>query len=143
MGLEAIPFGTFPMIVDRSSFTSFPPVLGHLAFLGGCLHGERGRPWSQLETGGTTFRCVHKKKFRSLWCQNRNIIEDGGDKNKNAVWAFLVSLLASITTFQYHNKQLVVTPNEMVGLYCRAYPLNGLIPPFSIFSGLSLVLGFF
>ena len=42
-----------------------------------------------------------------------------GDKNKNVIWALLVSLLALITTFQqnYHNKQLVVTPNEMAGLY--------------------------
>ena len=46
-----------------------------------------------------------------------------GDKNKNAIWALLLSLLAIITTFQqnYHNDQLscMVTPNEMVGLYCR------------------------
>ena len=48
-----------------------------------------------------------------------------GDKNKNAIWALLLSLLALITTFQqkYNNNQLVVTPNEMVGLYCRAYAL--------------------
>ena len=44
-----------------------------------------------------------------------------GDKDKNAIWALLLSLLALTTTFQqnYHNyNQLVVTPNEMVGLYC-------------------------
>jgi len=44
------------------------------------------------------------------------------DKNKNAIWALLLSLLAIITTFQqnYHNDQLscMVTLNEMVGLYC-------------------------
>ena len=39
-----------------------------------------------------------------------------GDKNKNAIWALLLSLLALITTY---NNQLVVTPDEMVGLYCR------------------------
>ena len=44
-----------------------------------------------------------------------------GDKNKHAIWALLLSLLALTTIFQqnYHNNQLVVTPNEMVGLYCR------------------------
>ena len=42
-----------------------------------------------------------------------------GDKNKNAVWALLLSLLALITTFQknYHNYQLVRTPNEMASRY--------------------------
>ena len=44
-----------------------------------------------------------------------------GDKNKNVIWALLVSLLALITTFQpnYHDNQLVVTRNEMAGLYCH------------------------
>ena len=48
------------------------------------------------------------------------------ENNKNAIWALLLSLLALITTFRqnYHNYQLVVTPNEMVGFYCRDYPLN-------------------
>ena len=61
-----------------------------------------------------------------------------GENNKNAIWALLLSLLALITTFQqyYHNYQRVVTPNEMVGFYCRDYPLNG--PPPFLF-GLSLV----
>ena len=38
-----------------------------------------------------------------------------GDKNKNVIWALLLSLLALITTFQqnYHNNQLEVTPNEV------------------------------
>ena len=50
-----------------------------------------------------------------------------GDKNKNAIWAFLLSLLALITIFQqnYNNNQFVVTPNEMFYLYCRAYALIG------------------
>ena len=49
---------------------------------------------------------------------------------------------ALITTFQqnYHNNQLMVTPNEMVGLHCHDKPLNDLPP---IFNGLSLVLGSF
>ena len=44
-----------------------------------------------------------------------------GDKNKYTIWALLLSLLALTTSFQYnyHNNQLVVTPNEVVGLYCR------------------------
>ena len=44
-----------------------------------------------------------------------------GDKNKHTIWALLLSLLALTTSFQYnyHNNQLVVTPNEVVGLYCR------------------------
>ena len=49
-----------------------------------------------------------------------------GDKNKHTIWALLLSLLALTTSFQYnyHNNQLVVTPNEVVGLYCRDQPLN-------------------
>ena len=44
-----------------------------------------------------------------------------GDKNKHTIWALLLSLLALTTSFQqnYHNNQLVVTPNETVSLYCR------------------------
>ena len=44
-----------------------------------------------------------------------------GDKNKHTIWALLLSLLALTTYFQYnyHNNQLVVTPNEVVGVYCR------------------------
>ena len=63
-----------------------------------------------------------------------------GDNNKHVIWALLPSLLALITTFQqnYHNNQLVVVPNEMVGRYCHDYPLND-PPPF--LPGLSLVLG--
>ena len=46
-----------------------------------------------------------------------------GDKNKHTIWALLLSLLALTTTYtfqqNYHNNQVVVTPNEVVGLYCR------------------------
>ena len=44
-----------------------------------------------------------------------------GDKNKHTIGALLLSLLELTTNFQqnYHNNQLVVTPNEMVSLYCR------------------------
>ena len=42
-----------------------------------------------------------------------------GIKNKNAIWGLLLSSLVLRTTFQqnYDNNQLVVTPNEMAGLY--------------------------
>ena len=42
------------------------------------------------------------------------------DKNKHKIWALLLYLMA-LTSFQqnYHNNRLLVTPNEMVGLYCR------------------------
>ena len=48
-------------------------------------------------------------------------IKKAGDKNKNAIWALLLSLLELVATFQgnYYNNQLEVTPNEMAGLYCR------------------------
>ena len=55
------------------------------------------------------------------------------DKNKHKIWALLLYLMA-LTSFQqnYHNNRLLVTPNEMVGLYCRDQPLNN--PPlFSLF----------
>ena len=44
-----------------------------------------------------------------------------GVKNKRTIWTLMLSLLALTTFFQqnYHNNQLVVTPNEMVGLYYR------------------------
>ena len=46
-------------------------------------------------------------------------LEMAGDKNRSEIWALLLSLLALITTFQknYHNYQLVPTPNEMAGRY--------------------------
>ena len=53
------------------------------------------------------------------------------DKTKIAIWALLLSLLASITAFQQN--QLVVTTNEIVGLYCRDEPLND---PQPLLSGL-------
>ena len=54
-----------------------------------------------------------------------------GNKDKNAMWALLLSLLALTTTFQQN--QLVVTTNEIVGVYCRDEPLND--PP-PLLSGL-------
>ena len=44
-----------------------------------------------------------------------------GEKDKNVIWALLLSLLASTSTFQqnYQNNQLLATLDEMVGFYCR------------------------
>ena len=42
---------------------------------------EGGRSKSK-EAGGTTFRCVHKQKFRSVKCQSRKGIEEGGRKKQ-------------------------------------------------------------
>lgn len=62
-------------------------------------------------------------------------LKKAGEKNKNAIWAVWLSLLTLITTFRqnYNNNQLVVTPNEMVGLYCRAYALIAWLPPSPVF----------
>ena len=48
-------------------------------------------------------------------------IKKAGDKNKNAIWALLLSLPELVTTFQrnYYNNQLKVTPKKMTGVYCR------------------------
>ena len=54
--------------------------------------------------GVATLRWVYMQRFRSVWCPNIECLEkelkmeDG--KNKYAVWALLLSLLALITTFQ-------------------------------------------
>ena len=51
----------------------------------------------------------------------KTLIKKGGRQKQKAIWAPLLSLLALTSTFQqnYHrdNNQLVVTPNEMVGLF--------------------------
>ena len=59
-----------------------------------------------------------------------------GDKNKHSIWALLLSLLALTTSFKqnYHNNQFVVTPNEMVGLYCRDQSLSDLPLFLSVFA---------
>ena len=75
--------------------------------------------------GGTTFSWVYKHTLRNYGpcgdhARNGEMVSD---YNKNVILTLLLSLLALITTFQqnYHNYQLVVTPNEIVGLYCRLY----------------------
>ena len=85
--------------------------------------------------GGTTFRWVHMKKFWSMWSLSRKRI-----KEPTAIWAVLLSAGVTGVTFQqnHHNTQLMVTPNEMVGLNCRDYTLNGQL---LFLSSLSLVQG--
>ena len=89
--------------------------------LRGCLHGGRKIPlWNNFTLGlheEISVRIVPKdRRFENDWG-----IENGGRQKKHTIWALLLSLLALTTNFQqnYHNNQLVVTPNEMVGLYCR------------------------
>ena len=67
---------------------------------------------------------LHAKIFVCVVHKSRMFEKElnmAGDKNKHTIWALLLSLLALTTTFQqnYHNNQLVATPDEMVGLYCR------------------------
>ena len=80
----------------------------HLQEVKGCLHeGRKG---------------LHAEISVRVMPQKRRLEKElklAGDKNKNAIWALLLSLLALITTFQknYHNYQLVPTPNEMAGRF--------------------------
>ena len=85
---------------------------GRSGCLQGCLHGGR-----KILEGGTTFRWVTCRNFGPCGAQVKNELKTAGDKNKNAIWALLL-LLALTTTFlqNYHNNQVLVTPNEMVGL---------------------------
>ena len=66
------------------------------------------------------------QKFRSVWLPSRKELKMAGEYDKKAIWARLLSILAWITTFKqnYQNYQLVVTPNEMVGLYWRALAIE-------------------
>ena len=85
---------------------------GRSGCLQGCLHGGR-----KILEGGTTFRWVTRRNCGPCGAQVKNELKTAGDKNKNAIWALLL-LLALTTTFlqNYHNNQVLVTPNEMVGL---------------------------
>ena len=85
---------------------------GRWGCLQGCLHGGR-----KILEGGTTFRWVTYRNFGPCGAQVKKELKTAGDKNKNAIWALLL-LLALTTTFlqNYHNNQVLVTPNEIVGL---------------------------
>ena len=72
----------------------------------------------------------YMQRFRSVWCPSRKGSRRNyqwlvaRDKNKNAIWGLLLFLLAFITIFQQndYNQQIVLTPNEIVSLYCHGYP---------------------
>ena len=107
---------------------------------------EEGRSQHRkIPQGGTSLRWVYMQKLRSEWCANVEDVREGiknGERQKQTyiLWALLLSFLASTTIFRqnYNKNQLVVTPNEMVGLYCCDQPLKDLL---LFLSGLSLVLG--
>ena len=75
--------------------------------------------------GGSILRWVYMQRFWSVRCPNgeclRRNLKWRATKTKKKIWTLMLSLLALTTFFQqnYHNNQLVVTPNEMVGLYYR------------------------
>ena len=85
------------------------------------------------------FSLVTYRNFGPCGAQVKKELKTAGDKNKNAIWALLL-LLALTTTFlqNYHNNQVLVTPNEMVGLLPS---VTTKLPAAIFFSGLSLVLG--
>ena len=65
------------------------------------------------------------QKLRSEWCANVEDVREGiknGERQKQTyiLWALLLSFLLSFSLFRqnYNKNQLVVTPNEMAGLYC-------------------------
>ena len=90
---------------------------------------EDARTRRKILDGETTFPW---EKFSSVWCSSRERIKHGGRKPQKYNLG-----PSALFTGVNHNNQLVVTPNEMVGHYCRDYPLND---PQPFFSGLSLVL---
>ena len=78
------------------------------------MEGGRSLKVEQLFVGYT------RNSFCPSGAQVEKELKMAGEK-KNAIWALLLSLLALIITFQHNsrNNQIVVKPNEMVGLYCR------------------------
>ena len=88
---------------------------------------------------GQLFVGLHAEISVRVVPKSKKELKTAGDKNKNAIWALLL-LLALTTTFlqNYHNNQVLVTPNEMVGLLPS---VTTKLPAAIFFSGLSLVLG--
>ena len=80
------------------------------------------------------FTCRNFSQYGAEVEKVRAGIKNCGQQNPNAVWALLSSLLALTRNFQqnYHNYQVMVTPNKMVGLYGCDCPLNE--PPVTIFA---------
>lgn len=100
------------------------------------------RRYMWVEYVGGSLPCS-ERFFSGSWYTRRNSGPSGTQVEKElkmaAIWAPLFSLPTLITTLQQncHNDQLVVTPNDLFGLYCCDYPLN---EPSSFLSGLFLVL---
>ena len=96
--------------------------------------------WVEYVVG---FPPCSERFFSGFWYTRRNSGPCGTQGEKElkmaAIWAPLFSLPTLVTTFQQncHDYQLVVTPNDLFGLYCRDYPLN---EPRPFLSGLFLVL---
>ena len=76
------------------------------------VEGGRSLKVEQLFVGFT------RNNFCPSGAQVEKELKMAGEK-KNAIWALLLSLLALIITFQqnYHNNQLLIKPNETVGLF--------------------------
>ena len=84
--------------------------------------------------GGTNFRWAYKQKFWSVWLPSREGVKD----NKNVIWDLSLSLLECVNNhLSAAAGNFLQVANEIVGNYCRDYPLNDQ-PPF--LSGLSVVL---
>ena len=81
---------------------------------------ERSKKAEQLFVG---FTCRNFGPCGAQVEKDREGIQNDGHaaKDKNVIWTLLLFLLTLIATFQqnYHNNHLVLSPNEMVGLYCR------------------------
>ena len=95
------------------------------------VEGGRSLKVEQLFVGFT------RNNFCPSGAQVEKELKMAGEK-KNAIWALLLSLLALIIIFQqnYHNNQLLIKPNEMVGLFLPERTL-------AILSALFLVQGSF
>ena len=96
---------------------------------------NRGRSSYQPDSRRrTTFTWVRCRKSGLCGTQVVKELRMADKRNRNTIWALLLSLLALITI----NNQLVVTPNEMIAHCYRDYPLNDQQPSLS---ELSLLLG--
>ena len=123
---------SFVGVTNCLVFLTFPypaPVPKNCAIFIGCNYESRASHTEDPSTrkiieGGTTFNWVDMHTLRNFGPCGYPVkgeLKMVGDCNKNVIWTLLLSLLASVATFQqkYHNYQLVVTPNEMVGLHYR------------------------
>ena len=83
----------------------------------GAVYMEGGR-FKYQEDPRRRNNFFYMQKFISVWCPSRQRIKDDG-RQKETIWALRLSLQALITTFQlnYHNDQLLVTPNELLGFF--------------------------